>query len=108
MANSSSTGLQNPAYKGFIVLLLVTFVEVGAALLNIHRIVHIPKVILALLMCALGLYKAWYIIFQFMHMGHERKSFAITVLIPFILLVWFIIALLVEGGSVLHLRTLLN
>jgi len=109
MANSSATtGMQNPAYKGFIILLLVTFLEVGAALLNIHGIVHIPKLVLALLMCALGIYKAWYIIFQFMHMGHERKAFAITVLLPFILLVWFIIALLMEGNSVLNLRNMLN
>lgn len=104
MASAEQTGLKNPAYKGFILLLVLTLIEVGIALLNIYHITHLPKLVIGIIMCAIGLYKAYYIIFEFMHMGHERKVFAWTVLLPFVILIWFIIALLVEGQYYLFAR----
>ena len=41
--------------------------------------------------------KAFYIISEFMHLGHEEKGLRWMVIFPTILVIWLIIALLVEG-----------
>lgn len=47
----------------------------------------------------LTLFKAFYIVAEFMHLKHEVKRLIWTILIPFIFIVWFIIALMREGDS---------
>ena len=46
--------------------------------------------------------KAFYIVWEFMHLGHEVKSLRWSIILPMILVVWLIVALLVEG-SYIHL-----
>ncbi|MEY5041190.1 MAG: hypothetical protein RLZZ414_732 [Bacteroidota bacterium] len=49
----------------------------------------------------LTLFKAWYIIKEFMHLGHERKSFKKVVLYPYVFfIIYLIFILLVEGSAV--------
>ncbi len=45
----------------------------------------------------LTLFKAFYIVAEFMHLRHEVKRLAFTILIPFLFIVWLIIGLTVEG-----------
>ena len=47
----------------------------------------------------LTLVKAYYIIANFMHLGEELKKFIQAILLPFIFIVWFIIAMMKEGDS---------
>ena len=47
---------------------------------------------------ALTVVKAGYIVAVFMHLGDELKNFMITVLVPLVLFVWFIIAFLADGN----------
>ena len=48
--------------------------------------------------------KAFYIVAEFMHLGHEVKSLIYSILIPMAFVVWLLIALIVEGGSILIVR----
>lgn len=48
--------------------------------------------------------KAFYIVAEFMHLKHEVKSLIWAILLPCIFVVWLLIALLVEGGSIFSLR----
>lgn len=48
--------------------------------------------------------KAFYIVAEFMHLGHEVKSLIYSILIPMAFVVWLLIALIVEGGSILVVR----
>ena len=41
--------------------------------------------------------KAFYIVSEFMHLGHEEKGLRWMIIFPSILVIWLIIALLVEG-----------
>ena len=41
--------------------------------------------------------KAYYIVSEFMHLGHEEKGLRWMIIFPSILVIWLIIALLVEG-----------
>jgi cytochrome c oxidase subunit IV len=44
--------------------------------------------------------KAFYIVADFMHLRHEVKSLILAVLLPTAFVVWLVIALLTEGGSI--------
>lgn len=47
----------------------------------------------------LSLYKAYFIIYEFMHLKYEVKSLATSILLPTVLLIWAIIAFIQEGTS---------
>ncbi len=93
--------------KGLVILAVVTLIEVFLSLIGkgdlLHFIAHsAPKLTLlvtGLLIIALSLYKAYYIVGDFMHMKYEVRGLAMTVILPTLLLVWAIIAFLQEGGS---------
>jgi len=88
-------------WKVFWILLAITLVEVVLGMFFSHEM---PKVIVAILFLALTLLKAGYIVAVFMHLGDEVKNFIVTVLIPLVLFVWFIIAFLADGGFWLHMN----
>jgi len=50
------------------------------------------------------LIKAFYIVAEFMHLKHEVKTLIWAILLPCIFVVWLLIALLMEGGSIFMLR----
>jgi cytochrome c oxidase subunit IV len=42
--------------------------------------------------------KAFYIVSEFMHLGHEEKGLRWMIIFPTILVIWLIIAVLIEGS----------
>lgn len=52
----------------------------------------------------LTIVKAFYIVSEFMHLGHEVKVLIWSILLPLIFVVWLIIALIYQGGEVLLVR----
>ena len=48
--------------------------------------------------------KAFYIVSEFMHLGHEVKVLIWSILIPLIFVVWLVIALLMEGNAILQVH----
>lgn len=88
--------------KGMILLGVITIIEVIIALFgNGHLIegMHLPKWIMYPVMILLSLYKAYFIVYEFMHMRYEIKTLALSVLLPTTLLIWAIIAFLQEGND---------
>ena len=49
---------------------------------------------------SLTIVKAFYIVAEFMHLKYEVKTLIWSILIPMIFVVWFIIAMVNEGGAV--------
>lgn len=49
---------------------------------------------------AMTLWKAYYIVSEFMHLGHEVKPLANAIIMPVIFLLWLILALLMEAQAV--------
>lgn len=90
---------------GLLLLGAVTLVEVFISLLGKGHIIpgleryHTILYIAGILIACLSLYKAYFIIYEFMHMKYEVKSLAMTVLLPTGLLIWAIIAFFQEGNS---------
>jgi cytochrome c oxidase subunit IV len=44
--------------------------------------------------------KAYFIVSEFMHLGHEVKPLKYAIILPFVFIIWLIIALLVEGDYI--------
>lgn len=99
MAHSYEEG-KSVAMRGLYLLGVVTIVEVLIALLgNGHLIegVHLPRFIMYPVMIGLSLYKAYFIVYFFMHMAYEVSDLRLSVLLPTLLLIWAMIAFFMEG-----------
>ncbi len=92
-------------YFGLRLLAVVTLVEVFISLLGKGHIIKgaedyaIILYIAGFIIAVLSLYKAYFIIYEFMHMKYEVKGLAMSVLLPTVLLIWAIIAFFQEGNS---------
>lgn len=92
-------------YFGLVLLGVVTLVEVFISLLGKGDIIpgaekyKVLLYVVGFLLIALSLYKAYFIVYEFMHMRYEVKGLAMSVLLPTLLLLWAIIAFFQEGDS---------
>lgn len=48
----------------------------------------------------LTIFKAFFIVGEFMHLKHETKGLIWTILVPTALLVWLLVALITEGSAI--------
>lgn len=96
-------------WKTFWILLVLTIIELGIGLTiyTIHKGEN-PNHTLVLafkgLVCILTLAKAFYIVSVFMHLGDEIRNMIMTIIVPLLLFVWFIIAFLWDGNAWKNLR----
>ncbi|MFZ9717779.1 MAG: cytochrome C oxidase subunit IV family protein [Chitinophagaceae bacterium] len=92
-----------------IVLSVITIIELalGFWIYEIHKGAH-PSASLVLgikgVIIILSLAKAFYIVSIFMHLGDEIRNLIMTIVVPLLLFVWFIIAFLADGNSWKNLR----
>ncbi|MFK8165384.1 MAG: cytochrome C oxidase subunit IV family protein [Lewinella sp.] len=89
-------------WKGLGLLAAVTVVEVVLSLLKAQdwaKDLQWLFLLLAVLIIILSVYKAYFIIYEFMHMGYEVKGLALSVLLPTGLLLWGVIAFFYEGDA---------
>jgi len=89
-------------WKGLALLAAVTVIEV---ILSLGKATDFAKehpwlfILLALLIIAFSIYKAYFIIYEFMHMAYEVRGLAMSVLLPTFLLLWGVIAFFYEGDA---------
>ncbi|MBN3584254.1 cytochrome C oxidase subunit IV family protein [Algoriphagus aestuarii] len=60
--------------------------------------------LLYFLFIALTIWKARYIMLEFMHLGDEVKPLFYSIIVPLIFLVWLLIALAKEGSEIFLMR----
>ena len=85
-------------WKTAFILLAITVVEFIMAF-TIDR-----GLILYYLFIALTIWKAKYIMMEFMHLGDEAKPLFYSIIVPLIFLVWLVIALVKEGSDIFLMR----
>ena len=90
-------------WRTFWILLVITLVELGLAIWY-YETDFLPKLFLNGVFIILTLAKAFFIIAEFMHLRHELKNLIMTIAIPALLFVWFLMAFLWDGGSFKDLR----
>lgn len=95
--------------KTTILLSVITVIElgIGLSIYGIHKGPD-PNELLVLMfkgmVCILTLAKAYYIVSVFMHLGDEIRNMIMTIVVPLLLFIWFIIAFIVDGNSYKNLR----
>ena len=90
------------AMKTIIILAVVTVLEVLIALGGKGYLIegfHLPKMLMNAVMIGGSLYKAYLIVFEFMHMKYEARGLMLSVLLPVGLLIWAVISFLYEGQA---------
>lgn len=78
-------------WRTFFILCALTAVEFAFAF------AMEPSMLRNSIFIILTIFKAFFIVAEFMHLKHETKSLIWTILIPTALLVWLMIALISEG-----------
>ena len=85
----SSNAHSHPNYiKIFIILSVLTAVEIGVTFLGL------PRKLLVTLLVGLAVWKAALVALHFMHLKLEKKTLTVIALIPFILCVFLSLMLL--------------
>ena len=96
-------------WRTFRILLYITVFELILAIgyykgetwfSNPHTIKHLLNGVFIVLTLA----KAFFIVAEFMHLGHELRNLILTIAIPALLFLWFIGAFLWDGNSYKNLR----
>ncbi len=110
MENTQATGAHHepefstkPIWRTFWVLLGITLVELTLATIHL-KTGFPPKLLLNGTYLILTLAKAFYIIAEFMHLRHELKNLIMSLALPALLFVWFLIAFLWDGNAFRVLR----
>src|SRR5215831_18611231 len=93
-------------WKVFWILLIITMIELGLGI-SLYLLdlpeglrMHLIKGVIIILSLA----KAYYIVSVFMHLGDEIRNMVMTIVVPLMLFVWFILAFLADGNSYRNLR----
>src|ERR1700743_593258 len=92
-----------PRWGTFWILVGITLVELTLATIHL-KTEFPPKLVLNGIYMILTLAKAFYIIAEFMHLRHEIKNLIMTIAVPAMLFIWFIIAFLWDSNSYKNLR----
>ncbi|MGB3617179.1 MAG: cytochrome C oxidase subunit IV family protein [Catalinimonas sp.] len=85
-------------WRTFWILLILTAFEFLLAF-------TMPRgVLLTSIFIGMTLVKAFYIVGEFMHLRHEVKTLIWSIVLPTVFIIWLVIALFIEGGSLLEVR----
>lgn len=89
-----------------VILSIVTVIELGLGLLLYA--LNLPddfrRLLIKGVIVILSLAKAFYIVSIFMHLGDEIRNMIMTIVVPLLLFIWFIIAFVADGNSYKNLR----
>ncbi len=103
---SDDTTFRKKVIKTTIILSIITVIELGLGLLMyaLHMPDSFRRLLIKGVIVILSLAKAYYIVSIFMHLGDEIRNMIMTIVVPLLLFIWFIIAFVADGNSYKNLR----
>lgn len=89
-----------------VILSIITVIELGLGLLMWKMALpdNFLRLFIKGVIVILSLAKAFYIVSIFMHLGDEIRNMIMTIVVPLMLFIWFIIAFVADGNSYKNLR----
>ena len=100
--SASTGGAEKPntklIWRTFYILLFITALEFVIAFTLPNNWLRVSIFVI------MTLVKAFYIVGEFMHLKGEVKTLIWSIVLPLVFVIWLIIALLLEGGSILQVR----
>src|SRR5450631_13429 len=103
LPKEKSTFNSKTVWKTFWILLGITVFELIIAIIY-YETKFFPKHILNGVFVIMTLAKAFFIVAEFMHLGHEIRNLVMTIAIPACLFIWFLVAFMWDGSSYHELR----
>lgn len=101
-------GGRKEIFRVTVILSVLTIVELalGYSMYYIESTlaIHFIKGVIVILMLA----KAFYIVAYFMHLKHELRNMIMTIVVPLMLFIWFILAFISDGSSFNNLKNRYN
>ncbi len=94
-------------WKIFVYLLAITLIEVVAALPQVRDKFPAPWVFKSFLI-AFTLLKAGLIVGAYMHLKDEVRNLILSVVLPFFLIIYLIVLMLIEGSYVSLMRSVIE
>lgn len=86
-------------------LTIITIIEVAIGLYShFSHAIGPLRTVYNIIFILLTVLKASLIVSVFMHLGDELKNMIMTIIIPLVLFIWFIIAFLADGAFWLHIN----
>lgn len=79
-------------WKVFFILVALTAIEFAFAF------AMDPGMLRNSIFIILTLFKAFFIVAEFMHLKHEHRGLILCIMVPTALIAWLVIALIAEGG----------
>jgi cytochrome c oxidase subunit IV len=91
-------------WKVFWILLAVTALEVALGIIKPEILLNsfLGTTLLNVIFIVLTLGKAYYIVAEFMHLGHERKNFMWTITLPIVVLIPYLTFILLSEGAAMN------
>lgn len=91
------------------ILTVITIIEIIWGMSVSHHVAAAGyKWVNAVFFLTFTFIKAGYIVAEFMHLKYELKNFILSICIPLLLFVWFVIAFCIDGDSWLNLKERYN
>lgn len=104
--HTDDSSFKKKVIRTTVILSIITVIELGLGL-TLYAL-HLPDDIRRLLIkgviIILSLAKAFYIVSIFMHLGDEIRNMIMTIVVPLMLFIWFILAFILDGNSYKNLR----
>ena len=89
--------------KLFLRVTVILAVVTGIEYLITFTVPHEMKSLRIAVFVALTIVKAFYIVSEFMHLGHEKKSLKMSIVLPMAFVVFFIFIMIYQGGALYNL-----
>ena len=87
--------------KNFIKVMLYLAVITAFEFAIAFTVPHEYKGVRIFVFIALTILKAYYIVAEFMHLGHEKKSLKMSIVLPMLFVVFFIFIMIYQGDAIL-------
>lgn len=104
--HSDDAAFKRNVKRTTIILSVLTVIELGLGLLmySMDNLSYGVELAIKGVIVILTLAKAFYIVSIFMHLGDEIRNMIMTIVVPLMLFIWFIIAFVADGNSYKNLR----
>jgi cytochrome c oxidase subunit IV len=91
--------------KVFLRVTLILAIITGIEYLIAFTVPHEFKTARIFIFVGLTIVKAFYIVSEFMHLGHEKKTLKMSIVLPMAFVVFFIFIMIYQGGALFDLLT---
>ncbi len=106
MEQENSTSSIQPVNKSkvrlFIRVMLILAAVTALEYLIAFTVPHDYKMIRVTVFILLTLVKAFYIVVEFMHLGHEKKPLKWSIILPLFFVIFFIAIMIYQGGAIFN------